>query len=105
MIRVYTAQTLAMVTIARSALEAQGIPCVLRNEFLSAGRGELPPIETWPELWVADEDQARAREFLAGEPGTAGRLWYCRPCAELVEGVFGRRWKRGRTEGGARRLT
>ena len=99
MIRVYTAQTLALVTIARHALEAQGIPCVLRNEFLSAGRGELPPIETWPELWVADEDQARARELLAEEPGTAARLWYCRPCGELIEGVFGRCWKCGSTEG------
>ena len=102
MIRVYTAQTLAMVSTIRDALEADGIPCVLRNEFLSAGRGELPPIETWPEVWVADEDEERARRLLAepAEPGGAGKSWRCSNCGEEVEGVFAECWSCGRERTG-----
>ena len=52
MMCVYTAQTITIVANVRNVLEANGIPCVLRNEFLSAGFGGLPPIQGWPEVWV-----------------------------------------------------
>jgi hypothetical protein len=50
MIRVYAAPTMAMVAHVRAVLEGEGIACVVRNEFLGAGAGELPPIECWPEV-------------------------------------------------------
>ena len=37
MIRVYTAPTITMVGKVRDFLEANGIPCLLRNEFLTLG--------------------------------------------------------------------
>jgi hypothetical protein len=99
MIRVYTAQALAMASNVRNALEADGIPCVLRNEFLSAGRGELPPIECWPEVWVVnDVDAERARELMAEatESGEAtGERWRCPSCAEEVDAVFAECWSCG----------
>src|SRR5437016_10930756 len=66
MMCVYTAQTITIVANVRNVLEANGIPCVLRNEFLSAGFGGLPPIQGWPEVWVAnDSDAERARQLIA----------------------------------------
>ena len=96
MIRVYTAQTLAVVGNVRNVLEANDIACVVRNEFLSAGGGELPPIECWPELWVTDDaDAERARGLiaeatLAGE--STGERWRCRRCGEEAEAIFARCW-------------
>ncbi len=73
MIRVYTAQAIAIVGNVKNVLEANGIPCVLRNEFLSAGQGELPPIECWPEVWVAyDSDAERAKQLVAEATETRG---------------------------------
>jgi Putative prokaryotic signal transducing protein len=98
-IRIYTAQTAAMVAPVKDHLEANGIPCVLRNEFLSAGRGELPPIECWPEVWVADDSDAqRARQLVAEAtqgPDPAAEPWRCARCGEEVEAVFAQCWKCG----------
>lgn len=99
MILVYTAQTIAMVGHVRNVLEANGIPCVLRNEFLSAGAGELPPIDCWPELWIAnDSDVGRARQLVAEAtegPDAAGEPWRCNACGEEVDPVFALCWNCG----------
>ena len=99
MIRVYTARVLAAVANVQNALEANGIPCVLRNEFLNAGFGELPPTECWPELWVTDDhDAERARTLIAEaiEPSTApAGPWRCKRCREEVDGVFAQCWSCG----------
>ena len=96
MIRIYTAQNIALVAPVRNLLEANGIPCILRNDFLSAGRGELPPIECWPEVWVTnDSDAERARELVAeatrgADP--AAEPWRCTRCGEEVDAVFAECW-------------
>jgi putative signal transducing protein len=99
MIRVYTAQIMAMVAPVKNLLEASGIPCVLRNEFLSAGRGELPPIECWPEVWVVnDSDAQRAQQLVAEATQGAdpvGEPWRCTRCGEEIEAVFGQCWNCG----------
>ncbi len=96
MTRVYTAQAIAIVSNVKNALEANGIPCILRNEFLSAGQGELPPIECWPEVWVAnDSDAERARQLVAEATdtrGPAGEPWRCRRCGEEVDAIFAQCW-------------
>ena len=82
---VFTAPTMFMVAHIRNLLEAQGIECHIRNEFLSAGAGELPPTEVWPEVWVADDAQAeRARRLIAGERGQVSH------CNIRVFGCFAR---------------
>src|SRR5437870_1917638 len=81
MIRIYTAQTITMAGNVKNALEAYGIPCVLRNEFLSAAFGGLPPLQGWPEVWVAnDSDAERARQLIAEAtkaPASAMEAWRC----------------------------
>ena len=100
LIRVYTARTIAMVGHIKNVLEASGIPCFLRNEFLSAGFGELhPPSECWPEVWVTnDSDAERALELLSEstpdrEP--AEGPWRCPRCGEEVDAIFAECWNCG----------
>jgi hypothetical protein len=97
-IRVYTARTLADVANVKNVLEANGVPCILRNEFVGAGVGELPPIECWPEVWVDDADAEVASELLthaAEEPDRDRKPWRCRTCRERVDAVFARCWSCG----------
>ena len=82
----------------RNALEAQGIGCLLRNEYLLGGAGDLPPNECWPELWITDErDLEPARrllEALTAPPEPAGD-WRCPACGERLEGQFSHCWSCG----------
>ena len=59
MIRVYTDWTLARVTLVRNALEPNGIPCVIRNQFLHLV--DMPTPTDWPEVWIVDVDAVFAR--------------------------------------------
>ncbi|MFA7620195.1 MAG: DUF2007 domain-containing protein [Thiohalomonadaceae bacterium] len=100
MILVYAAPTMFMVAHVRNLLEAEGIDCHVRNEFLSAGAGELPPTEVWPEVWVVDDTQAeRARQLIAEATRDGGTgpmdTWQCPVCGEHVDGNFGQCWKCG----------
>src|SRR5688572_5439954 len=95
-IRVYAARILAEVANVQNILEANGIPSVLRNEFLSAGVGEIPANECWPEVWVTDDrDAERARTLIAeavAPSAPSAAPWRCRRCGEEVEAVFARCW-------------
>ena len=98
-IRVYTAQTITMAGNVQNVLEANGIPCVLRNEFLSACFGGLPPIQFGPEVWVAnDADAERARQLIAEAtktPASATEPWRCGDCGEEVDAIFAQCWNCG----------
>jgi len=60
--------------------------------------GEIPFLEAWPELWVAELDFDRAQELIEtavhGE-GLAEPLWTCPSCGEEVEGQFTECWNCG----------
>lgn len=79
-----------------SLLEAQGIPCALKNHYLSGAAGELPPTDCWPEVWVVeDTDYARAMKLLQGfnsEPKPGRPAWTCPHCGEWLEGQFDACW-------------
>lgn len=51
-----------VMSILRAELTARDIPFVVKNEALGVALGELPPIEIWPELWVANDAQFAAAE-------------------------------------------
>ena len=81
----------------RSVLEEHGIGCLVKNEYLLGGAGELPPTECWPELWVVeDRDEARARALLeearSGDAGK-GEAWPCPDCGEWIGPEFGACWR------------
>jgi len=98
MIRVYSGPTIATVSNVKNALEANGIPFVLRNEFLTAaflGQG----ITFWPEIWVTNAgDAERAQQIITEATETSAsrrEVWRCCRCGEDVDAVFGECWKCG----------
>ena len=96
--QVYSAESIVQVTHVRNLLEAQGIRCELRNERLSGVIGDIPFLETWPELWVDELDFDRAQELIEQEvhgPGLDEPSWKCPSCSEVVEGQFSECWNCG----------
>ncbi len=93
----YTGWDPLLVGHLEEALREQGIPCVVRNRYLSGGAGELPPTELWPQVWVDGTHYLRAREILQAllpEPEPAPP-WRCPGCGESLEGQFGACWRCG----------
>jgi hypothetical protein len=94
--RVFRAASLLQVAHARNVLIAAGIDSELRNQYLAGALGDLPMLETWPQLMVADELEAaalRALEKAAAAP--AGAPWVCAQCGEQLEPQFTSCWRCG----------
>jgi hypothetical protein len=83
----------------RGLLEAEGIPCEIRNEGGSGAAGELPFTQVYPELWILDNrDEARARAIIRDFRESAtppGPDWTCPRCHEGVDGIFSECWNCG----------
>ncbi|MDX1592999.1 MAG: DUF2007 domain-containing protein [Gammaproteobacteria bacterium] len=96
--RLYGSHDRMLVGHLRALLEAQGIACVMRNEYLGGGAGELPPHECEPELWVVDaDDWERAKALVDAQLGpAAAEPWTCPGCGERIEGQFAQCWNCGR---------
>jgi hypothetical protein len=97
----YSGQNSLIVNHLRNLLESQGIACRVKNEFLAGGAGEIPVIDTWPELWVEDDnDYERAGEMvrthLRDEPSHLPD-WDCPRCGERIEGQFTACWNCGQS--------
>jgi len=96
--RVFSSHNLAAVHHARNLLQVEGIPAVVRNEFLSSAMGELPPAECQTELWVVrDSEAGRAEAVLRSAfSSKSGPPWACATCGELCELQFTQCWRCGR---------
>jgi hypothetical protein len=95
---VYSAPNISLVSIFQNILAGYGIRCRLKNEFLSAGVGDLPPIECWPQLYVDDDDYEEAKRIV-DETLSEKDLpsWNCDSCREVIEGQFTECWKCGKS--------
>ena len=95
--RVFSSHDPMLAGYFRAVLEEHGIGCIIKNEYLLGGAGELPPIECWPEVWVVEDgDEIRARAIVeearqAGPPGDEG--WRCSGCGEWIDPEFGTCWR------------
>jgi hypothetical protein len=94
--RVFRAASLLQVAHARNVLITAGIRCELRNQYLAGAMGDLPMMETWPQLYVDDEDERLALGALArAAAATAGMPWTCATCGEQSEPQFTQCWRCG----------
>lgn len=97
--RVYSSDNPLIVGHLKRVLEANHIACIIRNEYLLGGAGEIPPIECWPELWVLEDfQQQRARALVESALAMdyeAGGGWCCSGCGEPQEGQFTACWACG----------
>jgi hypothetical protein len=93
---IYSAPNLSLVSIIQNVLDQHGVNCWIKNEFLSAGIGDLPPIECWPQVCVNDEVFLEAKNIV--EDALAEKTmsaWKCSSCGEELEGQFTECWKCG----------
>ncbi len=96
---VYSAANIALVSIFKNIVEGAGIRCWIRNEFLSAGAGEIPPIESWPQLCVDDADYLEAKRIVDDALAADNqdlKDWKCPSCGEENEGQFSECWNCGK---------
>ena len=96
--RVFRAASLIQVAHARNVLLTAGIQSELRNQYLAGALGDLPMLETWPQLMVEDELESaalRALEKAAAAP--SGAPWICAQCGEQLEPQFTSCWRCGAT--------
>ena len=97
--RVYTSSDPVSAGLVLSVLEAAGIRCLLRNQYLTGALGELPVNECWPQVWVLDEaDEPRALRLIAEalpRDGAQGEPWTCADCGERLEAQFQQCWQCG----------
>ncbi|NKC16966.1 MAG: DUF2007 domain-containing protein [Gammaproteobacteria bacterium] len=103
--RVLMHPDLVQVGHLRAVLEGNGIACLVKNELLGGGAGDLPLNECWPEIWVLDErDETIARTLVEQfmYPGVQENLasWTCTECGEAIEGQFGECWQCAGSGGG-----
>jgi len=99
--RVYRAATLLQVAHARNVLISAGIDCELRNQYLAGALGDLPMMETWPQLYVDDADERYALSVLARASAVpVGAPWVCPGCGENCEPQFTQCWNCGASPGG-----
>ena len=61
---VYSASNFSIVSIFKHILDEHRIRSWIKNEFLSTGIGEIPPIECWPQLCVNDNDFLEAKRII-----------------------------------------
>jgi hypothetical protein len=94
--RVFRAASLIQVAHARNLLLTAGIQSELRNQYLAGALGDLPMLETWPQLFVEDDDESAALRALARAATVpTGAPWTCQHCGERLEPQFTNCWRCG----------
>ena len=99
--RLTSNESIAYLGHLRNLLEQSGIGCVIKNEQLSGGLGEIPFLECLPELWVIRDSQLGEAETLLEELARApasAPAWRCSACGESNEGQFAACWSCGRAD-------
>jgi hypothetical protein len=91
---IYTSENRLLVSNAKNILENAGISAILKNEFASGGLGDLAALDTWLEVWVAnDEDYDQAVETLKSTLSTKNATeWVCTNCREVNAASFDFCW-------------
>jgi hypothetical protein len=93
--KIFSSPDSAELELLRNMLEDAGVLCEVRNGDVSR---TFPAPPFYEELWVADEEYAKATELVTSwaQP-TASRAgsWTCPACGERIEAQFSSCWKCG----------
>ena len=94
--RLLCAPNLALATLWADLLSGAGVPTTVQRQYASSIAGEVPPDQTLPELWIADDDQLdHARTLLHQLRHPTHRCWACPGCGEVIDGPFEQCWNCG----------
>ena len=96
--KLFTHENRMIVYNLRNLLQSEGIVTHVVNEFAGGGAGDLPTFDTWPELWLEDEEQFDRASAIVDQmqQPTGGDAWFCRGCREKNEASFQICWNCGR---------
>jgi len=89
----YSNEQLILITNAKNILEAAGISSQIKNEFIAGAAGDLSPIDSWPELWVQDNDFDQAQQLIAQISSAPQQDWTCNYCKEDNGSAFESCWQ------------
>ncbi|MBA6233044.1 MULTISPECIES: putative signal transducing protein [unclassified Colwellia] len=80
----YSNENQFLVNNVKNIIEAENISSFIKNEFAQGAVGEISAFDSWPEVWVAnDEDYERALALLASSQlDVKGHDWLCKNCKE-----------------------
>jgi len=96
--RLVSAPNLVIATLWADLLTQGGIDATVQRPYASSIAGELPPDQTWPEVWVMDDERLEAaRALLAQLRHPTPRHWTCPGCGEHIDGPFEQCWNCGTT--------
>lgn len=95
--KLYTHENRIIIFNLRNVLEQKGIDTVIMNEFASGGAGDLATFDTWPELWVDDDQQFEQADTIVKKilQNSHDDYWYCRACQEKNDASFEYCWNCG----------
>ena len=79
---VFTHENSLIVGNIYNILEQNQIQAQLKNRYASGGAGDIAPHETWPELWVEDDDFDLASQIIADMNTQSEQYWCCSKCNE-----------------------
>ena len=96
--KLYTHENRMIIFNLKNLLESEGISIVVMNEFASGGAGDLATFDTWPELWIENDEQFEAAESILNVILSSSKddYWYCRGCQEKNDNSFELCWNCGR---------
>lgn len=93
----HTEENLFLLNNLKNIVENNAIETIIKNEYLAGVSGEVPSIESWPQLWVLDDnkfDEAMdlVRDNLAAG-ASGGKDWSCEGCGESNSPSFEICWQ------------
>lgn len=98
---VYTSENQFLVNNAKNIVECSGISTFIKNEFVQGAVGEIAAFDTWPEVWVLDDnDFDKAKAIISATESSANRAnWICNHCFEENASSFEICWQCQRDAG------
>lgn len=95
--KLYTHENRIIIFNLRNVLEQKGIDTVIMNEFASGGAGDLATFDTWPELWIDNDQQFDEADMIVKKILHNGQddYWFCRGCQEKNDASFEYCWNCG----------
>lgn len=96
MVKVFTDPNGFIVAHVQNLLALDGIQSEIRNEYAAGATGELAYVDVWPELWVAQWQESKAKLVISklGADEFSGE-WCCCACREVNEASFDLCWQCG----------
>jgi hypothetical protein len=94
MVRLYSSHDRFIIFRVKDMLEAEGIPCFIKNEFAIGGMGDLSPFDCSPEVWLMDEEWKKLLQAVVDNKKGQDD-WFCPSCKEKNDASFDICWQCG----------